>query len=460
MFHTIVQSALFRVRNSYTYDTNYKNVNKINTTKPIQLLAKNKQNNNKETQRITREYRNPLLTKTSKQHFSSDNVFVQQNIVIEKEPNKQEYNIHSKFYKKAGPTETLFYRPDHVKAAILTVGGISPGINNIIYDLVFSLQNIYNVDKIYGVINGFLGVTKYDMIELSVDNICYIQSQRGSYLGTSRNDFDPVTVLDYLKRRDINQLYIVGGDGAHKAAYKLHMVAQRRRQGISVACLPKTIDNDLPIIDKSFGFDTAVECAKDIITATHSEAKCTEKGIGIVKLMGRSYGWIAMYASLLSNKVDLCIIPERSYDFVKICKYINHRMNMKGHCMIVVAEGVNEHNLKNLQLNEADHIEDIGVQLKHNLAYEFPDSNIKYVDPTYIIRALPANCSDILYCKQLAQAAVHACMSGYSGFTVGNINMVTCLLPLFDVVHRKNSITDDNHLWMQLVQSNLQWDFE
>lgn len=434
----------------YSYHTTTNNYNRSTRREKVPLVILN---NNSHHQPKKCYYDNPLLKyKTYQQHFVDMNTIVQKNIIYDRTETKQN---KTDVYRKAGPTKKLFFNPKSVNAAILNAGGLCPGINNIVYDLVFSLEHVYNVNKIYGIKNGYTGIIRHNMLELNMDAIEGIQHQSGSFLGTSRGSFDPTLVLDYLQYRKIQQLFIIGGDGTHKGAFDLFEHAKKRKQTLSIACLPKTIDNDLPIIDKSFGFDTAVEAAKQAIMAAHSEARSTENGIGIVKLMGRSCGWIAMYSSLASYNVDICMIPERNYDFERVIEYVDYKLNTQGHCVIVIAEGVDT-NIKGVYVEEKN---DIGVWLRENIRNRFPEACVKYIDPTYLIRALPANCSDSIYCKLLAQSAVHAAMSGVTGFTVGSINGKMCIIPLCKMVNDSNKIPLDDKMWIRLVQSNLQPDF-
>jgi 6-phosphofructokinase 1 len=340
---------------------------------------------------------------------------------------------------KAGPTTNISFKSNTTKVAIVNAGGLCPGINNVIYDLVYSLEKLYNVNDIYGIQYGFTGISKYNMLELCVKDVENIQHDRGSFLGTSRGVLDAKKVSVLLDDHKINQLYVIGGDGSHKGAYEL-----TKHTDISIICIPKTIDNDLPVIDRSFGFHTATERAKEFIMAAYSEAKDTEYGLGIVKLMGRNCGWIALSASMASYNVDVCLIPEYEFKMDSLKSYLTNVMNEKGYCVLVIAEGISVPGYEN---------EDIGLYFKQVFENIY---NVKYIDPTYLIRAYPANTSDTLYCKMLAQSAVHAGMSGYSGITVGHVDNNMCIIPLEDVINKKNYVPE--MMWYKLLHSNLQPD--
>lgn len=388
-----------------------------------------------------RKYSSPLNLKLPKKSFITKHDVINKNTHVNTKLTKN--NENDNYYLKAGPYQEIAFDTSATNVAILNAGGLCPGINNVIYDLVHTLENLYGISNIYGIQNGFTGVYTYNMLPLSMESIEGIQHESGSYLGTSRGEMQSEKIIEYLKMRNIHQLYIIGGDGTHAGSNELSKLT---KSDISVACLPKTIDNDLPIIDKSFGFDTSVEEAKKCVICAYSEAKCTENSIGIVKLMGRNCGWIALYASLTSYNVDVCLIPEYPANIEKVEQYVKDVMSKKKHCMIVVAEGVGKH-----------YTDDIGLYLKELFSKQ--GYCVKYIDPTYMIRSIPANTHDVIYCKLLAQSAVHACMNGYSGFTVGKINNRMCIIPLQEIVENTNYVNQKDNMWIRLLQSNLQPNF-
>lgn len=390
-------------------------------------------------------YNNPLVKKLS------DKCFVKENDVIP-------YNLEnaSKYkkphiFKKAGPMKKIVYDTEngHLKVGIVNAGGLCPGINNVIYDLVCSLEHLYDVKEIYGIQYGYSGFLKYNMIELDSNAVDGIQHESGSMLGTSRGELDVDKVASRIMDHKINQLYVIGGDGTHKGAYKIckYFEENNSEYDLSLICIPKTIDNDLSIIDKSFGYDTAVDKAKDAIINAYCEARDTENGFGIVKVMGRNCGWIALSASLASYNVDVCLIPEYRFNLKKLENYVQFVMSTKGYCVLVVAEGVT--------CDESDE-DDIGIFFKKHFTNN-TDYCIKYIDPTYQIRALSANTSDSIYCKLLAQSAVHSAMNGYSECTVGLVNNKLCVIPLSEITKEKKYVTES--MWYRLLQSTLQPNF-
>ena len=255
-----------------------------------------------------RQFDNPLIHRLPKKFFIKPDTVVP-HVLQDKTNNKNE-----NFFYKAGPMKKIAFDIDksHLKIAIVNAGGLCPGLNNVIYDLVYSLEKLYNVHNIYGIKNGYSGFIKHNMLKLDINGIEGIQHDSGSILGTSRGKLSPGKIASTIIDHKINQLYIIGGDGTHRGAYELcqYFDDYWSTYDLSVMCIPKTIDNDIPVIDKSFGYETAVDKAKYAIMSAYCEARDTEYGLGIVKLMGRSCGWIALAASLASYNVDICLIPE------------------------------------------------------------------------------------------------------------------------------------------------------
>lgn len=250
---------------------------------------------------------------------------------------------------RAGPRSTLHFNPTEVRAAIVTCGGLCPGLNNVIRELVRALVNLYHVDRIYGIRGGFLGFHErpgYEPEILTLENVADIHHQGGTILAAARGGFDKDVIINFLQKRGINQIYVIGGDGTHRGANELAEECLKRKLNISVAGIPKTIDNDVDIIDRSFGFTTSVEAAQAAIMSAKIEARCNmPNGIGIVKLMGRSSGFIATHATLASGDVDLCLVPEVSMvlDGPNGClPFLMERVQNQGHAVIVVAEGAGE----------------------------------------------------------------------------------------------------------------------
>lgn len=342
----------------------------------------------------------------------------------------------SRAYVRAGPRASLYFDPLKVKAAVVTCGGLCPGLNNVVRDLTLSLWNLYGVREIFGIRMGFEGFynwTSMDQKEapimLTLKSVENIHHSGGTILGANRGGFDLDKIIDFLTTHGVSQLFVIGGDGTHRAANKISDECKKRKLAIAVAGIPKTIDNDVDLLDRSFGFNTAVEEAQRAIRSANTEAKCVPNGIGIVKLMGRSAGFIAAHATLSSGDVDLCLIPEVPIELhgARSClDHLEHVVEEKGHGVVVVAEGAGEELLGTSAVTDAGgnkKLPPIGEfmkkQIQEHFATKGKECTVKYIDPSYMIRSVPANAADSLYCMMLAQNAVHGAMAGYTGFTVG-----------------------------------------
>lgn len=342
-------------------------------------------------------------------------------------------------FRAAGPQETVVWDPDEVVAAIVTCGGLCPGLNTVIRELVMCLTYTYGVKTVYGVPNGYRGCYMSDFVRLVPKEVSAIHLRGGTILGSSRGKFNLDSILEGVARYGVNHLYVIGGDGTHRGALSLAKGAIARKLKMAVVAIPKTIDNDIPVIDKSFGFDTAVEQAVHPINCVHTEALAAHNGIGIVKLMGRHAGFIAVQASLASRDVNVCLIPEARFSCRLLCEFLEKRLASSGHAVIVIAEGaqisnsdleacgaaVEEGDTPKVDESGNPVLQDVGAFLRNYLKWHFKeraiDVNIKYIDPTYMIRSVAANASDTLLCADLAFAAVHGAFAGYTGFTVGTV---------------------------------------
>lgn len=365
---------------------------------------------------------------------------------------------HSCAYVRAGPREKLFFNPGNVKAGIVTCGGLCPGLNNVIRELVRTLILQYKCEKVYGFIGGYGGIYEREPLVLTTKLVDDINLKGGTILSSNRGGFDEARIYQTLKELDISQLYVIGGDGTLRGADKLRAYfLDKIRQNdhlCVVSGVPKTIDNDIDLIDQSFGFSTAVTEALRAIESANTEAKCVPNGIGIVKLMGRHAGFIAVHATLASGNVDLCLLPEAPVvlDGTKgIYTHLSATLTEKGHAVVVVAEGAGEE-----LLGKQNHFDGggnrklpaIGAFLKEAIIEHFKSTGkqvaVKYIDPSYMIRSVRANASDSIMCLILAQNCVHGAMAGLSGFSVGICNNRTCFLPMSAIVSNSPRRIDTN----------------
>lgn len=374
-------------------------------------------------------------------------------------------------YVRAGPRSTLHFNPPEVRAAIVTCGGLCPGLNNVIREIVHALVYLYKVETIFGIRGGFLGFHEQAGLEpllLTVENVADIHHQGGTILASARGGFDKEVIINFLIKHKIQQLYIIGGDGTHRGANAIALECIARKLNIAVAGIPKTIDNDVDIIDRSFGFTTSVEAAQAAIMSAKIEARCNvPNGIGIVKLMGRSAGFIAVHATLASGDVDLCLVPEVSIklDGEDGClPFLMQRVSEQGHAVVVVAEGAGEELLGKSTATDAGgnrKLPPIGEFLKTKINEYFKskglEATVKYIDPSYMIRSVPANASDSLYCMLLSHNAVHGAMAGYTAFSTGLVNNRVVYIPIPRLVATSPRIMDPvGRTWERVLANTRQ----
>ncbi len=370
-------------------------------------------------------------------------------------------------FEKAGPKENIFFEPAKTKVSIVTCGGLCPGVNNVIRSLVNQLYYRYGISRILGIKYGYEGlISKYNhpVVELTAPMVSNIHLSGGTFLGTSRGNQDVGKMVDTLEILNTNILFCIGGDGTLRGAHAIYEEINKRNLKIAVAGIPKTIDNDIDLIQKSFGFETAFSIANDIIRNAHNEAHGANNGIALVKLMGRDSGFIAASAALAIQEVNFVLVPEISFDlngprgFMKI---LRKRLEERHHAVIVVAEGAGQDLFENTseERDASGNIKhkDIGIYLKEKIreefkATEFPHS-IKYIDPSYIIRSAPANANDSKFCNLLAQNAVHAALAGKTDFVVGFWNDQFTLLPIPVTVAKRKKIDIEGELWWNVLEA-------
>uniref|UniRef100_A0ACD5YGE2 Uncharacterized protein n=1 Tax=Avena sativa TaxID=4498 RepID=A0ACD5YGE2_AVESA len=371
---------------------------------------------------------------------------------------------------RAGPRKEIYYEPEEVKAAIVTCGGLCPGLNDVIRQIVFTLE-IYGVKNIVGIQFGYRGFFEKGLKEmpLSRDLVENINLSGGSFLGVSRGGAKTSEIVDSIQARRIDMLFVIGGNGSHAGANAIHEECRKRKLKVSVVAVPKTIDNDILFMDKTFGFDTAVEEAQRAINSAYIEARSAYHGIGLVKLMGRSTGFIAMHASLSSGQIDVCLIPEISFTLDGergVLAHVEHLLKTKGFCVICVAEGAGQDLLQKSNATDASGnviLSDFGVHMQQKIKKHFKDidvpADVKYIDPTYMVRACRANASDAILCTVLGQNAVHGAFAGFSGITSGICNTHYAFLPITEVITAPKHVNPNSRMWHRCLTSTGQPDF-
>jgi 6-phosphofructokinase 1 len=335
-------------------------------------------------------------------------------------------------FEKAGPREKIFFDPTRTKAAIVTCGGLCPGLNNVIRSLYLQLHFHYGVSSVLGIRHGYSGFAPEaaaSPVWLNTEMVNDIHQRGGTLLGSSRGPVSPDIIVDFLERRDINILFSVGGDGTQRGAHAIAEEVKRRNLKISVIGIPKTIDDDVMYVNRSFGYFTAIARAKDIIDSAHVEAHCVMNGISIVKVMGRDSGFIAAGATLASQEVNFCLVPESPFKLDGergLFAELHRRLLERHHALIVVAEGAGSDLMPPSDERDASgnlKHRDIGLFLKEKIAEHFAKQRfpvvLRYLDPSYYIRSVPASTVDSVMCDSFARHAVHAAMAGKTDMIIG-----------------------------------------
>jgi len=364
-------------------------------------------------------------------------------------------------FEKAGPRAKLFHDPAWSKAAILTAGGLCPGLNNVIKGLTLTLRQRYNVPLVYGIQYGYAGLNpKSGMKPVILDEnvVDGIHEAGGTILGSSRGQQDPKLMVETLMRMDINMLFCIGGDGTLKSAHLIAEEVKRRGLNISVVGIPKTIDNDISYMDRTFGFETAVYATNPVITVAHNEAKGAVNGVGLIHVMGRDSGFIAAYASLANTHVNYCLVPEEKFSLEDgpnaLFPSLFKRLQTRHHAVVIVAEGAGQDLIAGQrQIDKSGNVlnNNVGVFLKEKMQ-EYAkkinfELNVKFFEPTYMIRGIPANGTDAVFCLMLAQNAVHAAMSGKTDMVIGHWSDTFTHVPIPMATSKRKKIDPAGSLW-------------
>lgn len=369
--------------------------------------------------------------------------------------------------QKAGPREYIYFNPAHVTAGICTCGGLCPGLNDVIRAIVRCLWYRYGVKRIRGFrfgFKGFFAEQGFDTIDLTPWGVDDIHKIGGSYLGTSRGGGNRVSdIVDSIESLSINMLFIIGGDGTQRGALDIAREIESRGLKVAVIGIPKTVDNDLQFIDRSFGFETAVEKAREAVAAIHMEAQSQVNGIGVVKLMGRESGFIATATALASHETNFCLIPEVPFDMDGPNGFLAHleqRILKRKHAVIIVAEGAGQEHMQATNEKDASgnkKLSDIGVFLCNRITEYFNNKNIhvnlKYVDPSYQVRSAVTTANDSIYCERLGNNAVHAAMAGKTKCVVGLVHDKFVIIPTEMVTRKRNTVDPEGALWRDALDA-------
>jgi 6-phosphofructokinase 1 len=397
-------------------------------------------------------------------NFIGDDVTIPYSIKSDDDP-----SVRGLAFESAGPRKMIFFQPDKVKAGIMTCGGLCPGLNDAIRSIIMQLYYKYGVKKIFGIRYGQKGLDpsfKKHPFRLTPDEVKNIHLRGGSFLGTSRGRVDTGTMVDSLETYGINTLFCLGGDGTQKGLHEIYRVIKERGLQIAVVGVPKTIDNDISYVYRTFGVDTAVTVAREAVRSAHSEAVSAYNAIGLVKLMGRESGFITAMTTIAANDVNLCLIPEVPF-FINgedgILDILEKRLRRRHHAVVVVAEGAGQEILEeeeaaatydasgNIRLG------DVGFFLKNTIIEHFKEKglhiDLKYIDPSYTIRSVPANAEDSMYAAALGRRAVDAAMAGKTDLLIGYWHNYFTHVPLKLAVSKRKQVDPEGELWREVLST-------
>ncbi|KAA3616626.1 MAG: ATP-dependent 6-phosphofructokinase [Calditrichaeota bacterium] len=406
----------------------------------------------------------PLNLKASKDGrsagFTPDNVRIYSEIENTRDPS-------CPTIERAGPREKIYFRPAYTKAALVTCGGLSPGLNHVIRSLFMQLYYRYGVKNIIGIPYGYAGLnpdSNLKPIQLTPENVANIQRTPGTFLGSSRGSTDPEVMTQTLENEGVNILFTIGGDGTLRAAHAICEEVQKRGLDLAVVGVPKTIDNDINFVYKTFGFDTAVEEVRKVLECAHAEAHSHQNGIGLVKVMGRDAGFIAANATIASREVNFCLVPEIPFEMLGangFLRRLQERLIKRNHAVIVVSEGAGQDLIQG-ERSKRDASgnllhKDIGTFLRDGIEEFFKEQeigiNLKYITPTYQIRSVLPTANDSVFCDNLSRNAVHAAMAGKTDVVIGLWHNVFTHIPISIATSERKRISPSSKLWFGVLEA-------
>ncbi len=370
-------------------------------------------------------------------------------------------------FELAGARKSLFFHPPETRAGIVTCGGLCPGLNDVIRSLFFEMHHAYGVKEVLGFRWGYQGLDPEhggEPLVLTHEIVDRIHLQAGTILGTSRGPVDKARAVENLIRRGINILFTIGGDGTQRGGREFFEEAQKRGHALSVVGIPKTIDNDIPFVARSFGFLTAVQEAAKVLQRAHTEASSVQNGIALVKLMGRHAGFLAAEATVASQEVNFTLIPEVPFRLEGergFLAALEQRIVERGHAVIAVAEGSGQELLGNTG-NERDasgnvRLSDIGFFLREKIEEWFRTRTIpvvmRYFDPGYIVRSSPDNAEDAVLCDAFARHAAHAAMAGKTGVVIGLLHDRFIHVPIELLTTQQKRLDPDSTVWSAVLSA-------
>jgi 6-phosphofructokinase 1 len=364
-------------------------------------------------------------------------------------------------FELGGPRAKLYFDGKNTRAGIVTCGGLCPGLNNVIRSLFQELHYGYGVSEVLGFRSGYSGLDPecgFEPVTISPEFVERIHQQGGTVLGSSRGPVDVTRAVENLIACGINILFTVGGDGTQRGANALYQEARKRGHALAVVGVPRTIDNDVMFVSRTFGFFSAVEEAKRVLDCAHTEARSVNRGVGLVKLMGRHAGFVTAAAVVASQDVNFALIPEVPFNLEVFLPALKERLQTKSHAVIAVAEGAGQ-DLVRADKSERDasgnvKLKDIGPFLREKIESYFKAEGapvvLRYFDPSYQVRSCAANCEDALLCDLFARHAVHAAMAGKTGVVIGFLHERFIHVPI-ELLATKTKRLDPASGWWHAV---------
>jgi 6-phosphofructokinase 1 len=401
-------------------------------------------------------------------HSVSDSLRIPEHIIKDPASTAKE-NLE---FELAGPRAKLFFDPKKTRAGIVTCGGLCPGLNNVIRSLFLELHHAYGVKEVLGFQGGYQGldpVKGKEPLVMTTEFVNKIHKEGGTVLGTSRGPVDIPTAVDNLIKRGVNMIFAVGGDGTQRGGNALFQEAKKRGYALAVVGVPKTIDNDVPFVSRTFGYLTAVSEASKVLHNAHNEARSVENGIALVKLMGRHAGFVAAGATVANQDVNFVLLPELPFKLEGphgFLAALKERIMSRSHALVVVAEGAGQDLFASDELVKDDSgnikSKDIGLFLRDRIEKYFKSENIpvvmRYIDPSYIVRSSAANSADAILCDMFARSAVHAAMAGKTGLVIGYMHDQFIHVPIELLTSRKKSMDPKSYQWKAVHASTGQVD--
>ena len=395
----------------------------------------------------------PRFVSTNR-HTISDEIRIPERIEVGVEPGLK--------FELAGPRAKLFFDPRQTRAGIVTCGGLCPGLNNVIRSLFLELHYGYGVAEVLGFRGGYGGLDPAcgrEPVKITPDFVSCIHQQGGTVLESSRGPVDVALAVDNLIARGVDILFTVGGDGTQRGANDLYQEARRRGYALAVVGVPKTIDNDVAFVSRTFGFTSAVEEAARVLACAHTEARSVPGGIGLVKLMGRHAGFVTAGAVIASQDVNFALVPEVPFKLEAFLAALKERMLKKSHALIAVAEGAGQGLLAaDTSARDASgnvKLKDIGPFLRRKIEAFFKVEGIpvvlRYFDPSYQVRSVPANCEDAILCDLFARNAVHAAMAGKTGVVIGFLHERFIHVPIELLASRRKFVDPTGPVWASVL---------